>query len=222
MNPILLFGGGFVGVMLLILAYVASRVAATLVGKEASGWIPHISHGLVSRAARRLPEAHRARYEEEWRRHISDCEDRPLTALAKAVGYSGSVRRLRRELAPDPVGSRRHVHIFLSVQAVSDVPASQRVVRTAGVLGAVAQTTRRAGGGLIVGPLRVLSDGLHLTVRRLESLVRVAGEILRLVPLPTLPILNARQARIAYVLGRAMGWMGGAILVSLLIRRLLL
>jgi hypothetical protein len=111
----LIFGGGILGLLLLALIFIITRAAGTVIGREATGWLPHLSRGLVARAVQRLPEAHRDRFDEEWRRHISDFDDRPLTGLVKALGYAASVRPLQRELAPNlapaPVRAR---HRFIA------------------------------------------------------------------------------------------------------------
>jgi hypothetical protein len=219
-SPFVLLGGGVVGLLLVILIYITSRVVATVVGKEAVGWIPHISRGLVSRAAGCLPEEHRDRYEEEWCRHIADCEDRPLTALAKAIGYAGSVRRLRRELAPDPVPSRehtrsQHVHIYLRLGV-----ASQRSARRSWYLvplrfEALSETARRASGRAVTAPLQVVSYVLRFP----EALVRVLADTFsRLVLALPFPALNLRQTRTVYLLSNVSLLLGLLLLLVWLAR----
>jgi hypothetical protein len=100
------FGGGVVGLILLVTTYIVSRAAGTVIGRDVAGWLPHLSRSLVVQAARHLPEEHRLRYEEEWRRHVSEFDDRPLTALVTALGYAMSVPRLGHELAPAPKPAR--------------------------------------------------------------------------------------------------------------------
>jgi hypothetical protein len=85
---------------------VISGAAATLVlgtvwrllTAEADGQARRVPRKIVERAARRLPPHARERYREEWIAEISESSDRPLSAMAQALGISRGASALALEL----------------------------------------------------------------------------------------------------------------------------
>jgi hypothetical protein len=60
-------------------------VVLPLVLSEFTDWCPWFARRLVQRAARRLPEDARARWEEEWLEHIDTLASRRLSALVRGI-----------------------------------------------------------------------------------------------------------------------------------------
>jgi len=83
-----------------VVLYLLLRGLGSLIGREAAGWAPHLSRALAERAASQLPVKYRARYTEEWLAELATLEDRPVSAVAHAVGIAITSRRLARELGP--------------------------------------------------------------------------------------------------------------------------
>lgn len=78
-------------------AIVAAAVAIvySLLADEIRAWAPHLARKVVRSAAARLPDAERERYERDWLAEIAAWEDRPLSALGKALHIRFRVRSIR-------------------------------------------------------------------------------------------------------------------------------
>jgi hypothetical protein len=91
---------GVLGTVGLLVLGVFVKVLGGLAAKEAQGWIPRISEGLIRRAASRLPNETRGRWVEEQLRHHGEYGERPISMLLHAVDVVRSSRDLRKELGP--------------------------------------------------------------------------------------------------------------------------
>lgn len=91
-------GFGFAIGLVAIASVVVAAVAHALLVDEARAWLPHVSRWLVRRAARRLPEEQRERYEEEWLAELASWSDRPISAVGKAAHIRSRARAMRLSL----------------------------------------------------------------------------------------------------------------------------
>ena len=82
--------------MWLGLAVVAALINIVLA--ELCGWLPWLAESLVRRAARRLPDDVRLRYEQEWLAELDVLPVRGFSSIVFAVRVSLNARRVRREL----------------------------------------------------------------------------------------------------------------------------
>ena len=57
-----------------------------IIGEEIAAWSPSIVRSLVKLAVERLPENHRARYQEEWQSHLNDVPG-TVWKLRPAAGF---------------------------------------------------------------------------------------------------------------------------------------
>jgi Bacterial sugar transferase len=95
--------------IVLVLAFFCGVFVAVVHGlltDEARGWLPHLARAVVRAAARRLPPAHRQRYEEEWLAELVAYSDRRLTALIRACSLWVSARAMRAELGGEVAPAR--------------------------------------------------------------------------------------------------------------------
>lgn len=86
-----------VGVSLGLLALVVA-IIHSLAADEIRAWLPYLSRRLARSAARQLPAGSRARCEADWLAELAAWEDRPLSALAKAVHTRWKVKAIRESL----------------------------------------------------------------------------------------------------------------------------
>lgn len=80
----------------LLAAIVAT--AYSVLGDEIRAWIPYLARWLVRSAASHLPAEDRRRYERDWLAELSAWEDRPLSALGKALHIRLRVRGIRESV----------------------------------------------------------------------------------------------------------------------------
>ena len=69
----------------IVSGFLVLRVLGGLVIDEMKGWLPFSGRSLIRGAVRRLPEAERRRWAEEWQAEYEVKRDRPLTALVFAI-----------------------------------------------------------------------------------------------------------------------------------------
>ena len=81
-------------------------VLQALFTDEARGWLPHLARAVVRRAARRLPPAHRERYEDEWLAELAAYSDRRLTALVRACSLWIGARAMRAQFGGEVAPTR--------------------------------------------------------------------------------------------------------------------
>ncbi|MFP5205340.1 MAG: hypothetical protein ACLGSH_08295 [Acidobacteriota bacterium] len=74
---------------------ILAGIIIVLLSNEITAWLPALPKLLVAKAARRLPEELRARYEEEWE---ADLQEIPgdLTRVLYSLGLQVAGRRIRR------------------------------------------------------------------------------------------------------------------------------
>jgi hypothetical protein len=98
---VLVVGGAALAVVLYLLVRAVGGIAA----KEATGWMPYLSVGLIRRASRRLPEEHRERWVAEMEADVREFADRPVSGLVHAILAARGARRLAGELTPVSIAS---------------------------------------------------------------------------------------------------------------------
>lgn len=81
-----------------IVGVIVAAVTQSLLVDEARAWLPHLSRWLVQRAAHRLPEEQRERYQEEWLAELASWSDRPISAVARAAHIRWRSRAMRLSL----------------------------------------------------------------------------------------------------------------------------
>src|ERR1700751_4821393 len=79
------------GVILGVLGIIAAAVSRQLTD-EFKAWTPWITRRLIRRAARRLPDEQRDRFEEEWLSHLNEIPGE----VGKVIAALGFVRASRR------------------------------------------------------------------------------------------------------------------------------
>ena len=73
-------------------------VVQQILATEVEGWILVLSRRVVRRAALRIPDPHRLRYEEEWLAEIATIGSRPISALTYSLWVLMHARRTGREI----------------------------------------------------------------------------------------------------------------------------
>jgi lipopolysaccharide/colanic/teichoic acid biosynthesis glycosyltransferase len=103
------------GIVLLVAAGVlaiAIAVAHSLLADEIRAWLPYLGRRLIRSAARHLPVDTQASYERDWLAELAAWEDRPLSALAKAVHIRWKVGAIRESLGGASIQGDRTKRVF--------------------------------------------------------------------------------------------------------------
>ena len=77
----------------LLVASILAAALSKIVVEEIGAWSPSVIRGLIKLAVGRLPESHRARFEEEWQSHVSEVPGL-LGKLLTSAGFMVAAYRM--------------------------------------------------------------------------------------------------------------------------------
>jgi lipopolysaccharide/colanic/teichoic acid biosynthesis glycosyltransferase len=85
-----------IGLVVIVVAWVAKQILAALIGQQVKGSIPDYASHRARAAAQRLPAEMREAYAAEWLAELATLDAKPLTAIRYAAGLSRAASDIAR------------------------------------------------------------------------------------------------------------------------------